>query len=341
MKSIFITGASGFVGRFLVNRLLQTTSDCLYLLIRPKKHQSALTRCQELFPKYLDLIGDRIIPIEGELDQPKFGLNEIEFNQLATGIHVIYHTAATIKFDLPYSQAYSINVDGTKHCLLLAQTAGASFERFHHVSTAYVNTLLSVGKGRNYNNTYEQTKHEAERLFKTVNVPFTIYRPSIVSGCSETGELAPTSIIYKFIVLLSRNLLDVIPIDAATSLNFIPVNNFIDKMCSIGSESWSIGNTYPITHHQNTNFTTLLKLVSKLLSVVPPRFIPSSRVDEVPVQIMRRIEVLWPYFSQSQQFDVPSHELNTMIHTPCDNVLGSFHLIIENYLGKMKNKVQC
>lgn len=339
MKNIFITGASGFVGRFLVERLLQTTSDRLYLLIRRKKNKLAMSRCEELFPKYRTLIGSRIIPVEGELEQPKFGLNDKAFNQLAAGINIIFHTAATIKFDLPYNQAYAINVEGTRHCLLLAQTAGISLERFHHVSTAYVSRNLAVGRVRNYNNTYEQTKYEAELLFQTVNIPYTIYRPSIVSGCSETGELALSSIIYKFIVLLSHNLLDVVPIGASTALNIIPVNNFIDRMFSIGAEKGSIGNTYPITHHQNTNFPTLLKLASKLLGVVPPRFIPMNRVEEVPLQIRRRLEVLWPYFEQSQQFHIPPNELNPMAYIPCDDVLGSFHLIIENYLVKMKNEI--
>ena len=61
------------------------------------------------------------------------------------------------------------------------------------------------GKERDFNNTYEQTKFEAELLFK--DIKYTIYRPSIISGSSETGEISSSSVIYKFIILLSRQIL--------------------------------------------------------------------------------------------------------------------------------------
>ncbi len=334
MKNILVTGATGFVGKYLVSKLLENPNNRLFLLIRSKKNASAIERCKVIFDKYADLIPNRIIPIEGELTQPMFNLNHDEFGELAKKITTIYHTAATIKFNLPYKIAHSINVEGTKTCLLLAQKAGQIFERFHHVSTAYVNRIME-GAEREFNNTYEQTKFEAELLFK--NIQYTIYRPSIISGSSETGEISSSSVIYKFIILLSRQILSVLPVDNSFSINIIPVNNFVDKMLAIGSTSNSIGKTYQVTHQENTNFKDLLIHASKLLKVPPPKFIPGAKANEIPQKVMNQIEVFLPYINQSQQFKLQHHELNSAAKSPSDNVINTFNNIIEHYLTFQRN----
>jgi thioester reductase-like protein len=334
MKNILVTGATGFVGKYLVSKLLENPNNRIFLLIRSQRHLSAIDRCKNIFHKNADLISERIIPIEGELTQPMFNLDEHKFEELARKISTIYHTAATIKFNLPYKTAHTINVEGTKTCLLLAEKAGVNFERFHHVSTAYVNRIIA-GKEREFNNTYEQTKFEAELLFKNVN--YTIYRPSIISGSSETGEISSSSVIYKFIILLSRRILSVLPVDNSFSINIIPVNNFVDKMLSIGESSDSIGKIYQLTHQENTNFKDLLIHASNLLKVPPPKFIPESQTSLIPHKVMKQIDVFMPYIIQSQKFKLNQHELNSAAKTPSDNVITTFNHIIENYLSYQGN----
>lgn len=332
MQNIFITGASGFVGQYLVNELITKTTNQLFLLVRARKNQSASQRIKNVFEQHKHLVGSRIIPIEGELDKEYFGLESEKFEDLAHKINIVYHTAATIKFNLPYKEAYDINVGGTKTCLLLAKKAGSKFERFHHISTAYVNRQLKKDEKRAFNNTYEQTKFEAELLFKeTENVPYTIYRPSIVSGNSVTGKLAASSIIYKFIILLSRNLLCKLPVDSDASLNIIPVNNFVNKMLAIGSKKESIGKTYHITHQKNTEFRALLEQACKLLNVEPPEFVSMQQIEDIPKQIMQHIEVFMPYITQSQKFEFQTEEWNANILPPCDNVISTLHHIIYNF----------
>ena len=243
-------------------------------------------------------------------------------------INTIYHTAATIKFNLPYKTAHSINVEGTKTCILLAEKAGEHFERFNHISTAYVSRIME-GKERDFNNTYEQTKFEAELLFR--DIKYTIYRPSIISGSSETGEISSTSVIYKFIVLISRQILSTLPVDNSFSINIIPVNNFVDKMLAIGRETSSIGKTYQITHQENTNFKDLLIHASNLLKVPPPKFISADQANAIPLKVMKHIDVFMPYIIQSQQFKLGQHELNSAAKIPSDNVITTFNNVIENY----------
>ena len=334
MKNILVTGATGFVGKYLVSKLLENPDNCLFLLIRSKRHLSAIDRCMKLFHEHSDLILKRIIPIEGELTEPMFNLGRFQFEELASKITTIYHTAATIKFNLPYKAAHSINVEGTKTCLLLAKKAGGNFERFHHVSTAYVSRMMEE-KMRAFNNTYEQTKFEAELLFKNIN--YTIYRPSIISGSSETGEISSSSVIYKFILLLSRQILSVLPVDNSFSINIIPVNNFVDKMLSIGASPNSVGKTYQLTHQENTNFKDLLIHASNLLKVPPPKFIPGCETNLIPEKVMKQIDVFMPYITQSQVFKLQKHELDSAAKTPSDNVISTFNNIIENYLNLQKS----
>ena len=334
MKNIFVTGATGFVGKYLVSKLIENPNNRIFLLIRSKKNLSAVDRCKKIFVENSDLILDRIVPIEGELTKPMFNLNQHDFEELASKINTIYHTAATIKFNLPYKTAHSINVEGTKTCMLLAKKAAEHFERFHHISTAYVSKVME-GEERGFNNTYEQTKFEAELLFK--DIKYTIYRPSIISGSSETGEISSSSVIYKFIILLSRQILSALPVDNSFSINIIPVNNFVDKMLAIGGEQSSIGKTYQITHQENTNFKDLLIHASKLLKVPPPQFIPSDQTSAIPLKVMKHIDVFMPYIIQSQQFKLNHHELNSAAKIPSDNVINTFNNVVDNYLAFQRN----
>lgn len=326
MRNILVTGATGFVGKYLVSKLLENPNNRLFLLIRSKKKLTAVDRCKNIFDLNNNALQNQIIPIDGELTKPLFNLSKKEFDVLAKKITTIYHTAATIKFNLPISEARSINVEGTKTCLLLAKKSGANFERFHHISTAYVNRMLGE-KERAFNNTYEQTKYEAELLFQ--NIPFTIYRPSIVSGSSDTGEISSSSVIYKFIILLSRQILSVLPVDDSFSINIIPVNSFVNKMLAIGLSSDSVGKTYQITHQENTNFKDLLIHASNLLNVPPPKFINGNQTLDIPQKVMKQIETFLPYIAQSQEFVLKEHELNSEAILPSDNVIKTFNNIID------------
>jgi len=120
IRSFFITGASGFVGQHLIQELLQDQEAIVYALIRSRGNVKASHRVQNIFHKLPASDLNRIIPIEGEITKDKFGLSDEVYQELTDNVQAIFHTAASVKFNLPYEEAKQINVAGTKNAIDLA-----------------------------------------------------------------------------------------------------------------------------------------------------------------------------------------------------------------------------
>ncbi|MEL7407802.1 MAG: amino acid adenylation domain-containing protein, partial [Cyanobacteria bacterium J06558_2] len=122
-KSILITGATGFLGAFLLHELLQQTTADIYCLIRAENKTQAKERIENKLKSYLlwdDGLSQRIIPLVGDLAQPLLGLSIDNFNAIAEKVDVIYHNGAWVNFTYPYSQLKAANVSGTQEVLRLA-----------------------------------------------------------------------------------------------------------------------------------------------------------------------------------------------------------------------------
>ena len=162
MSRVLLTGATGFLGMEVLARLLERTDREVLCLVRAPDQDAAEARLDAVLAT---LYRDRVaVPRRASgrctATSPR-GL-------AAPGeeVDVVCHCAASISFDMPLEEAREINVEGTRSMLELARVAGA--RRFVHVSTAYVSGM-HVGRfaedmlGREFRNTYEQTKCEAER----------------------------------------------------------------------------------------------------------------------------------------------------------------------------------
>jgi acyl carrier protein len=136
---ILLTGATGFLGAFLLRDLLQKTQAEIYCLVRSADSESAKKRIQSSLESYLiwdESSSDRIIPIAGDLSQPLLGLSEEQFRVLASKIDVIYHNGAFVKFTYPYSVLKPANVLGTQEILRLASQS--KLKPVHLISTISV-----------------------------------------------------------------------------------------------------------------------------------------------------------------------------------------------------------
>ncbi|KAH9633297.1 hypothetical protein HF086_007645, partial [Spodoptera exigua] len=152
-RTVFLTGASGFLGKQLVEKLFRTCKlKTVYVLMRPKKGKSVEERIHEILqdPLY-DILREekpdfvkRIIPIIGELAEKNLGISETDRRIIIKEVDVIFHVAATISFQEPLRSATLINVRGTKEIITLAKQC-ERLRSFVYMSTAYSHATFSRG----------------------------------------------------------------------------------------------------------------------------------------------------------------------------------------------------
>lgn len=147
-KNVLITGATGFMGKVLLEKLLRSCPDVhsAYVMVRPKAGQSPQARIEDmvsskLFEKLQDEQPEftrKIVPVNSDLTQPELGLSQEDQSTLTENIHIIFHCAATIRFNEPLKDAMQLNVLATQKMLALGRKM-KRLEIFIHVSTAYAN----------------------------------------------------------------------------------------------------------------------------------------------------------------------------------------------------------
>ncbi len=200
---IFLTGATGFIGVFLLHELLHRSTADLLCLVRAGNAGEGWSRLRSHLESYHlwdDAFVSRIVPVIGDLSQPLLGLPEQKFHQLAERVDVIYHCGAQISELQPYSTLKGPNASGTREILRLASLVRA--KAVHHVSTldvfdspAYdsVGTLYesdSLDHWQSLSGGYSQSKWVAEKYMMAARergFPVCVYRPGAISGHNHTG----------------------------------------------------------------------------------------------------------------------------------------------------------
>ncbi|HEU5106850.1 MAG TPA: SDR family oxidoreductase [Solirubrobacterales bacterium] len=188
--SYFVTGATGFIGRNLVQKLLQREGT-IYALVRA----GSRGRLEELRTGF-GADGARIVPITGDLSQPGLGVSEEDLLTMRGEIKHFFHLAAIYDLTADAAAQEVANVEGTRHAIELAGALEAGC--FHQVSSIAAAGLyrgewtedMFEEAERLDNNPYFRTKHESERLVRDeCQRPWRVYRPGIVVGDSRTGEI--------------------------------------------------------------------------------------------------------------------------------------------------------
>jgi thioester reductase-like protein len=262
-QAIFLTGASGFLGAFLLQGLLDSSNADIYCLVRAPNLAAGLQRIQQNLHSY-GLIGDaqRIHPVLGDLAQPLLGLTAEVFKELAQQIDVIYHSAATLNFVYPYAALQAANVGGTQEILRLACTDRV--KPLHYVSTdavfdaadyygRLVPEMSPLGDTDGIELGYTQTKWVAEKLVTIARergLPVAIYRPPLIAGHSRSGKWNTDD----FTCRLIRGCIQMgsMPeLDARVS--FVPVDYVSRSIIYLAQQPQSLGQAF---HLNNPHYCT-------------------------------------------------------------------------------------
>ncbi|XP_051174830.1 fatty acyl-CoA reductase wat-like [Leptopilina boulardi] len=149
-QSIFITGGTGFLGKILIEKLLRSCPNIkvIYILIRPKKGKQITDRIKEMtsslmFESLREIdpnFDKKIIPMPGDIIEPNFGLSSADLELIKKEVSIIFHAAATTRFDEPLKIALKINVDSVKTMIDICKEC-KNLKSFVYVSTAFSNCI--------------------------------------------------------------------------------------------------------------------------------------------------------------------------------------------------------
>ncbi|XP_076663324.1 putative fatty acyl-CoA reductase CG5065 [Andrena cerasifolii] len=351
---ILLTGATGFLGKALLEKLLRSCPRLamIFILIRPKKGQTVEQRYKKLlensvFDRIRTELPDafnKIYPMQGDVSLPNLGLSPEDRNTLIQSVNIVFHSAATVRFDEPLKVAVNLNTKGTDLVLELCRDM-KNLVSIIHVSTAYSNanlheikesvyttkvkpstvidmceslddeTLKMLEKKilENHPNTYTFTKNLAEQLIltKAKDLPIAIVRPSIICAAQEEpfpGWVDSLSAITGIMVAVSRGVVRTVICDSNLNPDVVPIDYVVDTLICA---SW-----HSTMQHNNT-----IKVYNCTTSVEAIRWGPA-------MDLINKYAVKWPS-NDVMWYPGVTFSTNKFMH----NVMSSILHVLPAFVG--------
>ncbi|HEY1238603.1 MAG TPA: SDR family oxidoreductase [Solirubrobacterales bacterium] len=298
--SYFVTGATGFIGRNLVEQLLER-EGAIYVLVR----EGSRGRLEELRSRWGADEG-RIVPVTGDLSQEKLGCEGV-VDELRGEIDHFFHLAAIYDMTADAESQRVANVEGTREAVRLAEALDA--KRFHMVSSiaaaglykgTFTEEMFDEAE-KVENHPYFQTKHESEAVVREESsVPWRVYRPGIVVGHSETGEMDKIDGPYYFFKLLQRARNAVpqwfpgVGIEGR-KINIVPVDYVARAMDHIAHIDGFDGQAFHLTDPKPLSAGQVINVFAKAAHAPEAAMrIDSRMLDFIPKQVRSGLTMLPP-----------------------------------------------
>ena len=201
----FVTGATGFIGKRLVKKLLERRGAVVHFLLRQESESKVAA-----LRAYWGVSATRAIPVYGDLGRKKLGVSAEDLKKLKGQIDHFYHLAAIYDLNASAQSQIEVNVEGTRNTVEFARAIEAG--HLHHVSSIAAAGLYEgvfredmFEEAENIDHPYFQTKHDSEKIVRAeTKLPWTVYRPAMVVGDSRSGEMDKIDGPYYLFKLIQR-----------------------------------------------------------------------------------------------------------------------------------------
>ena len=261
-RTVLLTGASGVVGRALLQRLRDLDVVCLV-------HRSPVS-------------GPGVTTVQGDISEPMFGLARQAYAALAAEVDAVIHCAAVTEFHRTDGSLEATNIAGTGHVAAFVAAANAVL---YHVSTAFVHTTVDGDRGRTAIG-YAASKSAAEQFVRSSGVPHVILRPSVVIGNSGTGEIAAFQGLHRVAAGMFAGVVPMIPFEPGWPIDFVPADMVADAIACVVENQVTQGEFWVTAGEKALRLDEAVAVVVAVgrelgISVDVPRFVPPEMFDRL------------------------------------------------------------
>lgn len=356
-KTIFLTGANGFLGTQIASNIIKHHDHDIIAIIRSKNSEDAVNRLYRAwweFPELLEEIYGRVHVVTGDITQNNLGMETEEYKKLIQIVTHVIHTAADWRLKASLEELQKTNVQGTQNVLKMAQLAHKDhgLERFSHISTAYVAggrmgavSEDSLTSEYGFLSDYEKTKFESEIEVRKSEFDISIFRPSMIVGNSSIGYIKTFNTVYIPLKLYLNGQLPIVPVSPSMKINLVPVNYVSDAVLDLTLDKRAVNKTFHLTAPSESlpTIKELLKFVKTWghenlnVKLNNPVYMPlnTSFIQKIAstgklfgkgtAKLLETMNTLSPYFNENREYQRD----NT------DEILGPYKYEWQNFLPKI------